>query len=78
MPSFLRVEMPSPESAIALAGYREENLKTPVSANRSHLVMRGAGVDHFRQRKRHQSRQGRFNALEPLWSQEQPIPVPTS
>jgi len=73
MPSFLRVEMPSPESAIALAGYREENLKLLSRQTGASLVMRGQELIISGTENGINLAKGVVNALEPLWSQEQPI-----
>ncbi|MGB3312681.1 MAG: PhoH family protein [Nodosilinea sp.] len=69
----LQIELPSLESTLALAGYRDENLKLLASQTGASLVLRGqelfvAGTDNgvaLAQRL--------VQALEPLWGQGQPV-----
>lgn len=68
-----RIEMPSVESAIALAGHQDENLKLLSRQTGALLVLRGqeivmSGTDKAISLARHL-----VSALEPLWSQGQNV-----
>ncbi|HSM84257.1 MAG TPA: PhoH family protein [Nodosilinea sp.] len=73
MSSPLRIELPNPEGALALAGYRDENIKLLASQTGASLVLRGqelliSGTDSGAALA-----QRLVMALEPLWSQGQPV-----
>lgn len=73
MDSPLRIELPTPEGAVALAGYRDENIKLLASQTGASLVLRGqelfiSGTDGGAALV-----QRLVMALEPLWSQGQPV-----
>ena len=73
MPFSNRIELPSPESAIALAGYREENLKLLSRQTGANLVMRGQELHISGTETGANLARDIVNALKPLWSQGQPI-----
>lgn len=73
MPFSTSIDMASPESAIALAGYREENLKLLSRQTGASLVMRGQELYLSGSESGVGLAKGIITALEPLWSQGQPI-----
>ncbi len=73
MSSPLRIELPSPESAVALAGYRDENIKLLASQTGAALVLRGQELFISGPDNGVALAQRLVMALEPLWSQAQPV-----
>jgi phosphate starvation-inducible protein PhoH and related proteins len=69
----LRIELPSPEGALALAGYRNENLKLLASQTGATLVLRGQEILVTGTDNGAALAQRLVMALEPLWSQGQPV-----
>ncbi|PSN17596.1 phosphate starvation-inducible protein PhoH [filamentous cyanobacterium CCP5] len=73
MPYPAQIEFPTTESAIALAGYQDENFKLLARLTGTSVALRGrelvvAGTETGTERVH-----GIVRALEPLWSQGQPI-----
>lgn len=73
MPPVVRIEMPSPESAIALSGYQNENFKLLTQQTGATLVLRGqelmiSGTDNGADLARRL-----VEALAPIWSQGQTV-----
>ncbi|MBW4481845.1 MAG: PhoH family protein [Tildeniella torsiva UHER 1998/13D] len=73
MDSPLRIELPTPEGAVALAGYREENIKLLASQTGASLVLRGQELFISGTDSGAALAQRLVMALEPLWSQGQPV-----
>ncbi|MGB5972673.1 MAG: PhoH family protein, partial [Nodosilinea sp.] len=73
MSSPLQIELPSPEGALALAGYRDENLKLLASQTGATLVLRGQDLLVTGTENGVALVQRLVQALEPLWSQAQPV-----
>ncbi len=71
MSSPLRIELPGPESALALAGYRDENIKLLASQTGASLVLRGQELLITGTENGAALAQRLVMALEPLWSQGQ-------
>jgi phosphate starvation-inducible PhoH-like protein len=73
MSSPLRIELPSPEGALALAGYRDENLKLLASQTGASVVLRGQELFISGTENGAALVQRLVQALEPLWSQGQTV-----
>jgi phosphate starvation-inducible PhoH-like protein len=73
MSSSLQIELPSPEGALALAGYRDENIKLLASQTGASLVLRGQELLISGTENGSALAQRLVMALEPLWSQGQPV-----
>lgn len=73
MSSPLRIELPGPESALSLAGYRDENIKLLASQTGATLVLRGQDLLISGTENGAALAQRLVMALEPLWSQGQLI-----
>ncbi|MEB3288801.1 MAG: PhoH family protein [Leptolyngbya sp.] len=73
MTATVRIEIPRPEGAIALAGYRSDNFKLLAQQTGASLVLRGqelliSGTEATADRARRL-----VEALEPIWSQGQTV-----
>jgi phosphate starvation-inducible protein PhoH and related proteins len=66
-------ELPTPESAIALAGNREENLKLLAQQTGATVVLRGQAIAISGTEKQVELVQELVRSLEPYWSEGKPI-----
>lgn len=73
MGTILTIELPSPESAIALAGYQEENLKLLAQQTGATVVLRGQDLRITGTERQVEQCEQLVRALEPYWSQGKPI-----
>ncbi len=71
MTSSLRIELPTPEGALALAGYRDENIKLLATQTGAALVLRGQELLISGTENGAALAQRLVMALEPLWNQGQ-------
>jgi phosphate starvation-inducible PhoH-like protein len=71
MTSSLKIELPTPEGALALAGYRDENIKLLAAQTGAALVLRGQELLVSGTENGTDLAQRLVMALEPLWSQGQ-------
>lgn len=69
MATTLTIELPSPESAIALGGFQEENLKQLAQQTGASLVLRGQTLHISGQEKPVALAAELVRSLEPYWSQ---------
>ncbi|GAB4381162.1 MAG: PhoH family protein [Elainellaceae cyanobacterium] len=69
MTTTLTIELPSPDSAIALAGYQEENLKQLARQTGAQVVLRGQAVVIAGTEKQVELVEQLVRSLEPFWSQ---------
>lgn len=67
------IELPTPESAMALAGFQEENLKILAQQTGASLVLRGQAVHISGLEKQVTLASDLIQALEPYWSQGKSI-----
>ncbi|MEM6503704.1 MAG: PhoH family protein [Cyanobacteria bacterium P01_C01_bin.89] len=67
------LELPTPESAVALAGYREENLKQLARLTGTTVVLRGQQVCISGQDKQVVQCETLVRSLEPYWSKGQRV-----
>jgi phosphate starvation-inducible protein PhoH and related proteins len=70
------IELPNIESAIALAGKNEENLKFLSSHTGAKLILRGQDLVIYGKAKSVQRSREIVNSLKPYWSQAKPITSP--
>ncbi len=73
MSSSLTVDLPSPESAVALAGYRDDNLKLLTRHTGATVVLRGQELLISGPERGVERCQRIVRSLEPYWSQGRPI-----
>jgi phosphate starvation-inducible protein PhoH and related proteins len=71
MTSSLKIELPTPEGALALAGYRDENIKLLAAQTGAAFVLRGQELLISGTENGAGLAQRLVMALEPLWSQGQ-------
>ena len=69
----LAIELPTPESAIALAGLREENLKVFVQQTGAAFVLRGQALQITGTESQVALSESLVQALKPYWSQGRPM-----
>jgi phosphate starvation-inducible protein PhoH and related proteins len=69
MANTLTIDLPSPDSAIALAGYQEENLKQLAQQTGATIVLRGQSVVISGTEKQVELTERLVRSLEPYWSQ---------
>lgn len=67
------IELPTPESAIALAGFQEENLKVLTQQTGATFVLRGQTLHISGLEKQVELSTALVRALEPYWSQAKPV-----
>jgi phosphate starvation-inducible protein PhoH and related proteins len=73
MGNTITIDLPMPESAMALAGYREENLKVLAQQTGATFVLRGQALSISGTEKQLDLSNELIRALEPYWSQGKPI-----
>jgi phosphate starvation-inducible protein PhoH and related proteins len=73
MGNVLTIELPTPESAIALAGFQEENIKQLARQTGATLVLRGQSLHISGTEKQVELSERLVRSLEPYWSQGQSI-----
>jgi phosphate starvation-inducible protein PhoH and related proteins len=73
MATTLTIELPMPESAMAIAGFREENLKVLAQQTGANFVMRGQALHISGTEKQVEISNDLIRALEPYWSQGKAI-----
>ncbi|MBF2074423.1 MAG: PhoH family protein [Synechococcales cyanobacterium C42_A2020_086] len=73
MGTTLTIELPSPESAIALAGYQEENLKLLAQQTGATVVLHGQDLRITGMEQQVEQCEQLVRALEPYWSQGKSI-----
>lgn len=73
MPHLAQIEIPSTESAIALAGYQDENFKLLARLTGASVALRGRELVVSGTETGVERVSGIVRALEPLWSQGQPV-----
>ncbi|MBF2003773.1 MAG: PhoH family protein [Synechococcales cyanobacterium M58_A2018_015] len=73
MGTTLTIELPNPESAIALAGYQEENLKLLAQQTGATVVLHGQDLRITGMEQQVEQCEQLVRALEPYWSQGKPI-----
>jgi phosphate starvation-inducible protein PhoH and related proteins len=73
MPPTIRIEIPTPEGAIALSGYRDENFKLLTQQTGATLVLRGQELLISGTEATTDLARRIIEALEPIWSQGQTV-----
>jgi phosphate starvation-inducible PhoH-like protein len=73
MPSSIRIELPTPDGAIALSGYRDENLKLLTQQTGASLVLRGQELLVSGTEASTDLARRLVDALEPIWGQGQTV-----
>ncbi|NJL48635.1 MAG: PhoH family protein [Leptolyngbyaceae cyanobacterium SM2_5_2] len=73
MPSSIRLEIPKPEGAISLSGYRGENLKLLTQQTGATLVLRGQELLISGTEASTELARRLIEALEPIWGQGQTV-----
>jgi phosphate starvation-inducible protein PhoH and related proteins len=73
MPPTIRIEIPKPEGAIALSGYRDENFKLLTQQTGATLVLRGQELLISGTEATTDLARRIIEALEPIWSQGQTV-----
>lgn len=73
MTTALTIELPTPESAIALAGFQEENLKVLAQQTGANFVLRGQSLHISGLEKQVVLSAELVRSLEPYWSQGHPV-----
>ncbi|MFM7424367.1 MAG: PhoH family protein [Elainella sp.] len=73
MGNTITIDLPMPASAMALAGFREENLKVLAQQTGASFVLRGQALSVSGTEKQLELSQELIRALEPYWGQGKPI-----